>query len=502
MTKLYKSRNLIIIDTILIVCSLLFAIYVLPEGMERVAVWGPNGLVVFLSLWYVISFAFRKYSVKGNLRVGNILWCNALIVLILMMIAYFIYDTLSFRDGTYYFFGLITVVEVIFYKGVRAVNRATDVSVDELLVLARKQFMYDPRAKSKDHTGVNVRKNYEVLCEERGKDVADYVSSIEDFTDPNLFMFGNDPTFVLKTFSDNYISSLINIRRLNNVSKLNELLRLANDKIEPNGHLVCCLELKNTRKKRLLSKYPKGVNWFFYILDFCFNRLGPKLLLTKRLYFSITKGYNRTLTYTEMLGRLYASGFELMNKEQFGDLHYLQLRKVAPVDRDITKNYSALIKLSRVAKGGQMINVYKMRTMHPYSEYIQAFVYDNNGTKTGDKIENDFRVNSSGRFFRKFWIDELPMFINFFKGEVKIVGVRPLSMHKYKTYPKELQEKRIKTKPGLVPPFYADMPKKEEELWSSEDRYLDSYLKHPIRTDWNYFWKAFHNIVVRKERSA
>lgn len=502
MSKIYKPINLVVVDTLLILFSLLFAIYVLPAGMKRVAVWGPNGLSVFLCVWYCISFLFQKYSVKKRLRIIRILLCNATIVATLMMISYFIYDTLTFRDGTYYLFGLITAVEIVFYKGLREFNRATDVSVDEMLVLARKQFMNTYKPKPKDHSLVNERKNYEVLCEERGKEVADYISLIEDFKDPKLFMLGSDPFFGLKTFSENYISSLINIRRLNNVPNVNELLRLLNNKIEPNGHLVCCLELKNTRKQRLLSRYPKGINWLFYIPDFLFNRLGPKLLLTKRLYFAITKGFNRTLTYTEIMGRLYASGFELISKKQFEDLHYLQLRKVATVDRDITKNYSALIKLSRIAKDGEMINVYKMRTMHPYSEYIQAFVYDNHGTKTGDKIENDFRVNSSGRFFRRFWIDELPMFINFFKGEVKIVGVRPLSMHKYKTYPVALQEKRIKTKPGLVPPFYADMPKKEEELWSSEDRYLDSYFKNPIKTDWHYFWKAMYNIFIKRERSA
>ncbi len=75
-------------------------------------------------------------------------------------------------------------------------------------------------------------------------------------------------------------------------------------------------------------------------------------------------------------------------------------------------------------------------------------------------------------------------------------------MHKFNTYPKDLQDKRSKTKPGLVPPYYADMPKSEDEVCQSESRYLDAYFKHPLRTDIKYFWKAFFNIVFKGARSA
>ena len=82
------------------------------------------------------------------------------------------------------------------------------------------------------------------------------------------------------------------------------------------------------------------------------------------------------------------------------------------------------------------------------------------------------------------------------------MGVRPISEHYYKLYSKELQEKRIRYRPGLVPPYYADMPKTLEEIEASELRYLDSYAKHPVRTQWRYFWKAFINIIFKKARSA
>jgi hypothetical protein len=65
-----------------------------------------------------------------------------------------------------------------------------------------------------------------------------------------------------------------------------------------------------------------------------------------------------------------------------------------------------------------------------------------------------------------------------------------------------MQQRRSRYKPGLVPPFYVDMPKTFDDIVNSERRYLDAYDKHPWRTDWVYFWRAVNNIVVKKARSG
>ena len=94
------------------------------------------------------------------------------------------------------------------------------------------------------------------------------------------------------------------------------------------------------------------------------------------------------------------------------------------------------------------------------------------------------------------------MLINWAKGELKFVGVRPISNHYLSLYSKEHQERRKNFKPGLLPPFYADMPKTIKEIELSEKRYLDSYEKNPIKTDIKYFIKAVDNIFIKKKRSA
>ena len=94
------------------------------------------------------------------------------------------------------------------------------------------------------------------------------------------------------------------------------------------------------------------------------------------------------------------------------------------------------------------------------------------------------------------------MILNVLKGEMKIVGVRPLSTHYFSLYSKKMKNMRIKSKPGLIPPFYFDMPKTFEEIMISEEKYLKSYFKNPLKTDIKYFFGAVKNILFRGARSS
>ena len=139
--------------------------------------------------------------------------------------------------------------------------------------------------------------------------------------------------------------------------------------------------------------------------------------------------------------------------------------------------------------------------MHPYSEYIQDYVYQQNQLQLNGKFKDDFRLTSWGKVFRKMWIDELPQISNFLRGDISLVGVRPLSEHYFSLYPRDLRELRIKFKPGLVPPYYADMPKSFDEIVDSERNYFLRKRKHPFRTDIKYFFKAVYNIIFKHARS-
>ena len=164
-------------------------------------------------------------------------------------------------------------------------------------------------------------------------------------------------------------------------------------------------------------------------------------------------------------------------------------------------SYGPTIKLKRIGLNGDILYVNKFRTMHPYSEFLQEYIYDNNKLQDNGKFKDDFRLTGWGQFMRRMWIDELPQFLNYWRGDLNLVGVRALSQHYFNLYPEDLKKFRIQFKPGLVPPYYADMPNSFEEIVQSEMEYLKEKQKHPFKTDIKYFVKAFYNIIFKQARS-
>ena len=140
--------------------------------------------------------------------------------------------------------------------------------------------------------------------------------------------------------------------------------------------------------------------------------------------------------------------------------------------------------------------------MHPFSEYLQEYTFNKNSLQEGGKIKNDFRITPEGKIFRKFWIDEIPMIYNILKGDMKLVGVRPLSPHFFSLYNKDLQELRTQFKPGFIPPFYVDLPKNLDEIMESERRYLNLCEKSEFKTDVKYFFLALKNVLFKGARSS
>jgi len=65
-------------------------------------------------------------------------------------------------------------------------------------------------------------------------------------------------------------------------------------------------------------------------------------------------------------------------------------------------------------------------------------------------LQNDFRVTPIGKFLRKTKINELPQIINILKGDISLVGPRPLVTKTFSAYSAEVQEQIYKVKPGLT----------------------------------------------------
>ena len=214
--------------------------------------------------------------------------------------------------------------------------------------------------------------------------------------------------------------------------------------------------------------------------------LNRKSIVNERVELKVKNSRFKPL----FLGIFFYYGFEIERVQTFKNEVSLFLKKKKNILASLKpKRYSFLIKLPRTGKNGKRIYVYKIRTMQPYSEYLQDYVIKVNGLNDDGTIKNDFRVTKLGRLLRKYWLDELPMLLNLIKGDLKIIGVRPLGDAMLSIYPKEFKNYRANFKPGLIPPYYIDQPKSFEELIESEKRYLQLYEKNGIKTDILYFGK-------------
>jgi lipopolysaccharide/colanic/teichoic acid biosynthesis glycosyltransferase len=334
-----------------------------------------------------------------------------------------------------------------------------------------------------------------------GEEVYNFLSDHITLEYERTMVLMTKTSFNIHSLSDNYFENIVNLGRINDISHINKFLELVNQKLPLGGHFVCCAETKNERKKRILQKYPAVISHIYYTFDFILKRIFPKLSLTKKLYMKITGGRNRVISKTEVLGRLYSCGFTLADEKSIRGKSYFVVRKTSLPCYDKNASYGMILKMYRFGKDNKIIGVYKFRTMHPFSEYLQQYVYEKNKLQEGGKFRNDFRISTMGKFMRKYWLDEIPMLYNLLKGDIKLVGVRPLSAQYLSLYDKEFRDKRQHFKPGLIPPFYADLPKTLEEIIDSERRYLEQYEKAPIRTDIKYLVKSCGHILFKKARS-
>ena len=95
--------------------------------------------------------------------------------------------------------------------------------------------------------------------------------------------------------------------------------------------------------------------------------------------------------------------------------------------------------------------IYKFRTMDPDAEAKQAALeHLNEVDGAAFKITNDPRITPIGRFLRKTSLDELPQLFNVLKGEMSMVGPRPLPIRDYEGFDQDWHRRRFSVRPGIT----------------------------------------------------
>jgi len=118
--------------------------------------------------------------------------------------------------------------------------------------------------------------------------------------------------------------------------------------------------------KRILKKFPPVLNYIFYSFDFIVKRVLPKLKFTRPLYFFLTHGNNLVISRQKRLAAFQEADSRIRQESFIGNNLCIEAKKICdplPINENI---YGPLIALSRVGRNGELIKVYKLRTMHPY----------------------------------------------------------------------------------------------------------------------------------------
>ena len=105
----------------------------------------------------------------------------------------------------------------------------------------------------------------------------------------------------------------------------------------------------------------------------------------------------------------------------------------------------------RVGLSKRRFRLYKFRTMVSEAEELQAELEAfNEVSGPVFKIKDDPRITRVGRLLRKTSIDELPQLINVLKGDMSLVGPRPLPLRDYRGFDQDWQRRRFSVRPGIT----------------------------------------------------
>ena len=345
------------------------------------------------------------------------------------------------------------------------------------------------------------QKNKELVFSKSNSKVFNYFENYVDFNNEKLQIILRADSLRLDRIND--INSIISFQKINDVRFINKYFEKINSKLQNNDIFIGCLETFAARKRRkIINKIPI-ISDIYFSFEFLFKRIVPKVSFAKKYYFDFTKGNDRLLSKAEGLGRLVSCGFKIMDYKTFDGLLYFVVKKVKEPSFDLNPSYGPVYKMPRLGENGKLIGVYKLRTMHPYSEYLQDYMVKANGYADTGKPSDDFRIPTWGKFMRRFWLDELPQLYNVLRGELKLVGIRPVSKRYFQDIPKEMQKIRLTQKPGCIPPYVAlNRDGNVMSVLQAEKEYLVEKMKNPYFTDTKYFFNALFNIIINHKRSA
>lgn len=165
----------------------------------------------------------------------------------------------------------------------------------------------------------------------------------------------------------------------------------------------------------------------------------------------------------------------------------------------LTSEGPALYIATRVGYHHKMIKVVKFRTMVKDAEKLIDQLDEDQRREFYEnyKLDNDPRITRVGKWYRKTSIDELPQLINILKGDLSIVGPRPVTPDEIVNNYGEYADKLLSVKPGLT--GYWQTHGRSDVSYAERIQLDMYYIDHAsLWLDTKIFFQTFSVVLLRK----
>jgi exopolysaccharide biosynthesis polyprenyl glycosylphosphotransferase len=359
-------------------------------SLNEAVLWAPSFWLIFI-LWVAVSVRFKLYRCPDEIRLWNcVVWTteSALLVMVSTVFITFFSRQLG-ASVSRLFFSIMLLVTFLMLGSSRAFGLA-------LTAAAQKRWLLPLRVAL-----VGDLRNASRLIDRLGPEQVRFL--IRGLIVPEGCAVTGLPRPVPVLGTTRQLAEVINREQLDRVIVLNGSV--------PDKELEGCNEI--------LTRMGLPVSC---VVDTAIGSV--------RMNLSSQYG----LPFVELIPPRFTRSQELLKRifdVIFASLAVLFLAPfmlvIAAVVR-LTSKGPVLYKATRVGKGGRHFTFLKFRSMY--------LANDTSGVRQGNeksghifKIRNDPRVTPVGRFLRRYSLDELPQFINVLRGEMSLVGPRPLPAH-------------------------------------------------------------------------
>lgn len=149
------------------------------------------------------------------------------------------------------------------------------------------------------------------------------------------------------------------------------------------------------------------------------------------------------------------------------------------------KGAGAFFYQERIGRNGKFFKVYKYKSMTDERD------------ENGELLPDSKRLTKVGRFVRSTSLDELPQLFNVLKGDMSLIGPRPLPIEYY-PYFNETEQHRHDVRPGIT--GWAQVNGRKNITWGQKLAYDVEYVKNlSFMLDVKIFWLTIYKVLKRSD---